>query len=710
MEYSLKTLNEKTNLKTIKISEIIDKLNLIGFEVDEIFHESFVTNRFVDNLRFLICIPSDRQELLNEKAFLNELSTIFLIELNHIWEKTKKNYSYLLKEKYSEYYNYEMIAIESDLSYALTFQIEVEITKNYFSPLWIQNKLTNAGLKVNNTIDDLILLSTLEWGQKFNILASNSSTLNSKSLFLKQLENPEEFKSRDGSKYKLGLQDIVLQDSENQVQAVLGIFNTVNEINIKDNLLKNSENKKIVLQSIFYDIYQNDLLLNSLETEISLRYLRTTCLDTFKYSFQRLLTLLEVTLAAKIIPTVYVTHPNQVVLQTKKMLRLSKILIKDVLGIKLIDATIFKEAGLKIVCQTPKDFYFSIPNNRNDLVREIDLIEEYSRFVGYKNFIPLEPEITKQYARDKDGNIKFIKQYFISYGFQEVINNPLNAYKKELKFKNYSYDFNSILIANPLNAELSTMRFSLLKRLVDVFEYNVRLRTPTSFFEIGRVFEKIDHNFKEVEKLGLIFQLEKSKKSTEPNMEWFMVKGFLENFCLHFGYKNIVFERVELAVSDLSDSIYHPRKTIAIKTRKNQTLGVFGEINPNIESLKKLKYSTYIFEGNLENFKDSRMKSPIPVFKEYSKYPSIVKDISILIDKNISFYKLKAKMQRSSDVLKSFVFFDMYYDEKCLNLINIGIRLEFQSGSKTFTTEFIEAEVNTIKNHLHYWFPIMKFY
>ena len=72
MEYSLYTLNKVANLESLTISEIIDRLNLIGFEVDEVFNEKLNTNKFIDNTRLLIKIPPNREDLLCEVNFLKE--------------------------------------------------------------------------------------------------------------------------------------------------------------------------------------------------------------------------------------------------------------------------------------------------------------------------------------------------------------------------------------------------------------------------------------------------------------------------------------------------------------------------------------------------------------------------------------------------------------------------------------------------------------
>jgi phenylalanyl-tRNA synthetase beta subunit len=88
------------------------------------------------------------------------------------------------------------------------------------------------------------------------------------------------------------------------------------------------------------------------------------------------------------------------------------------------------------------------------------------------------------------------------------------------------------------------------------------------------------------------------------------------------------------------------------------------------------------------------------MYKEYSKYPSIFKDLSFKINKTINFYLLKQRFLELSLKLKRVEFFDLYFDEKISQEINIGIRLEFQSNLQTFTNEEIEQEINYIKEKM----------
>ena len=156
MEYSLHTLNESSNLKTLTSQNLIDTLNLIGFEIDEVFEEQLLTNKNIANLRLLIKIPANREDLLSEKTFLNELSRLFNFSLQKKWEKSKIKYNAVLNTEYKNYKNFQQININSNLNDIVCFKIKIKKNKNFSTPLWIEKKLLNSGIQPKKSIDDLL--------------------------------------------------------------------------------------------------------------------------------------------------------------------------------------------------------------------------------------------------------------------------------------------------------------------------------------------------------------------------------------------------------------------------------------------------------------------------------------------------------------------------------------------------------------------------
>ena len=102
MEYSLYTLNKKAKLNNLTSTELINTLNLIGFEVDGISTDSLKTNKFIEDKKLLIKIPANREDLLNETLLLEDFSLLFLFQIYKIWEQLKFDYEFLIREKYEK--------------------------------------------------------------------------------------------------------------------------------------------------------------------------------------------------------------------------------------------------------------------------------------------------------------------------------------------------------------------------------------------------------------------------------------------------------------------------------------------------------------------------------------------------------------------------------------------------------------------------------
>jgi phenylalanyl-tRNA synthetase beta chain len=671
MEYSLYYLNKHANLKNLKVNEIIDKLNLIGFEVDDIFEEQVITNHLLNDTRLLIEIPSNRQDLLNEKLFLQELSTIFSLETYDLWRNLRTNYDPLIN-KYSLKYTEQAITnINSSLNDILIYKFKLENCFIKSTPLWIQQKLQNRGLEVTNNINDFLNLIVLEYGSTITTEIVNNDN---HEIFVTRLEKVEQFEN-----ISLPPGTIILRDNQDNILSVLGYINFDSE--------KNSKDGTVYLETIFYDIYENPVKLKTINTKLSFKHLRSTFIENFKSSLKRLLTLLELYNENLVLQKIYTNSSYDKNIQLNKTIRLSKDLISQVLNTKKFDFDVFKKAGLRIIGETKENFYIQVANFRKDLVREIDLIEEYSRFIGYKNFQEIAPKKQLKYNLRKLENYKFIKEFFINYGFNEVFTNSLLS----LNEKTSSFSIN---LKNPLNKEINALRTSMFPRLFEVMDLNLKSGfNNCSFFEIGRVFKISGDKIIEQDKLSGIFQF-KILNDKQENLNWFKVKGFLEIFLNVFGYDDF-----EVSTIEQKTTYFHPTRSIHFKIN-NKVLGSFGEINPMIEDFRIIKTPIYLFEFNLAYFKNWRMRRSIKTYTEYSKYPSITRDLSITFDKKISFSKVKELIQKTTKYLKSVNFFDIYFDQSNLEKVNLGIRLEFQNQTRTLTATEIDEEIKILEREL----------
>jgi phenylalanyl-tRNA synthetase beta chain len=675
MEYSLSTLNNKSNFSTLSLSETINKLNLVGFEVDEVSFEN--SSSYSQDIKFLLKNPANRDDLLIENLFLSELGIIFLLDIYEIWTLFKKKYSFILKQKYLNFQNYEVQQIETSHSEIIKYVIKIENFSNLSSPQWIQKKLIKRGIKVTNTFEDVLELISLEWGYKFKYYLAQNDDINE----LFKVESVNNFVKWQTTENLIPSGAIVLKDQFDEIKTVLGL-----EIPFKE-----CSNSAIYIESTFYDIHENKLALTANNTKLSFRNLRKNYLSNFKFAIQRLLSLIELLKIGSISKKIHILNNKTEKLKEFRFLKLEKQLLIDVLNLEKVNSHFFNENGLKIVSETPNDLYIQIPIFRTDLTRPIDLVEEYSRFIGYANFPEILPSKEIKYASNVQKNIEYIKTFFINHNFNEVYTNPLTE---------NTLEEDRLKLFNPLNGELSYLRKDIITSLLSILKTNLNSNISiNNLFEVGRVFKLKNGKIIEQEKLTGLFQ---DSLTIDNKLEWFIKKGFLENFVAQFGYKTLDIQKWSKPIS-----AFHPSKSIIIK-HNNKVLGFFGEINPKLKDFKQQKSKIYIFEFNLIHFKSWKLKSQIPVYKEYSKYPIVQKDISVLVSKNINFYILKQSIEENVTDLKTVNFFDIYVDEKMINSnIKLGIRLEFQSDKGTLTNENIEEKILLLRKLLSKMFSVI---
>jgi phenylalanyl-tRNA synthetase beta subunit len=145
MEYSLHYLNKLANLQNITLTEIVERLNLIGFEVDDIYIEELEKNFFSKNIRFLLKIPANREDLLIEELFLKELVRLFTLENISKWKLLKPDYFFLLKKHYFSTKSYKSFEIKSSIKDILIYNIQLKINQKFVPPKWLQQKLIKNG-------------------------------------------------------------------------------------------------------------------------------------------------------------------------------------------------------------------------------------------------------------------------------------------------------------------------------------------------------------------------------------------------------------------------------------------------------------------------------------------------------------------------------------------------------------------------------------
>ena len=582
------------------------------------------------------------------------------------------------------------------------------------SPYWIKKRLEITGFKPINNIIDTINYLMLETGQIFfaydlKVLEDLMATTNL--LFITKIaEQNSSLKISESKVIELN-SNILTLTLNNKIISIPGFIQNYNTI-------VNKATSHILLQYGLYDqklIKRSSKILN-LRTDYSIKSEKQTDLNLLEQSYLRLIHLFW-TQKIKFEHIINTKNTlkyrandfllfDRYIKQSEKKIKIVYKNIKNLTGPynhsnSLNDFQIIRNLKLlnfKINLQTDQNCYVSVPLARKvDIEREIDLIEEIVRVIGFNKFKPVRMDNNQFGYLTKFEKLKRrLRDYFLNLGFNESIHSILikNDSRNEIKLK------------NPLFNESSVLRLSLLNGLVDKVESNQKNIGETfEAFELGRIYNLLpDGKKKEIEVLSGIFGgkiFHSSWNDEHSSINWFEAKGIVET----------LMEKLNLSLPTSWEREnnhgvkFHPNLTSNLLIG-NQKLGVFGQIHPILALKKNIQKKVYLFEINMEVLNRFSESKNLINYIPYSSYPVSYIDLSFIVNRSIFSSEIKTIIYRlSQPLLKSISLFD-YYSEPPIKegYCSLSFNLKFQSQTRTLSNEEILKITNPIILYLekHY--------
>ena len=335
-----------------------------------------------------------------------------------------------------------------------------------------------------------------------------------------------------------------------------------------------------------------------------------------------------------------------------------------------------------------------IPHSRTeDIKREIDLIEEIGRLYGFNNFLTILPKLRTIGNKDESYKLRQkITTCLLSLGFNEIINYSLVKDKTVLN--------NQIKLINPLISDYSNLRTSLLPDLLQVLQQNLKQGNKTmDTFEYGHVFLQDNISiFKEKEYIAGLFGGFKARSTwlePEKATTWFEAKDDLEQL---FQQLNIN-PNWEISIDIRYAKICHPYRTAELFISNRKKLGVFGQIHPILANQLKLPFDIYLFECDLDVIKTQIKTNNLTILKDYSLYPKIIKNVSFIVEKDISFQQLRSLIySNGTQFLSEINLLDEYNNLSISeDTKSLCLQLVFQSKETTLQNKKIEQIVKNIQ-------------
>ena len=547
------------------------------------------------------------------------------------------------------------------------------------SPAFIKNRLIASGIRPINNVVDISNYVMLETGQPLHFYDANKL---GEKLIVRMANENEKLTTLDGQERKLSTEDIVIATDKEAVglAGVMGGLTTEIENDTKDIIIESA---------IFNPVKIRMTSKNILRSEASTRFEKGLDSNRTYMAIERSCNLLEKYADAKVVTGIvkYDTTDKE-----DKKIDITLGNITNLLGIKIsledvLD--VYRKLGFK--AEVNKDVItVFVPRRRIDIDIKEDLIEEVGRIYGVDNIegrLPVFPSKPGSY----DKTTRAIRNKMVSMGLNETLSYILVNDKEATMYTTDSFE--EIRLLDPMTEERNTLRYSMIPSLVKIYEYNkARTIKDVSIFEIGKGFGKVGEEYKEETRLCALmtgeYELGIGKNS---NVDFYVIKGVAEELLDYLGYGN----RYSFVVKENLPKEFHPYQTAYISVN-NDIVGIIGKLHPQIS-----KEAVFVMEINLDKLlakKVGKMK-----FKEISKFPSIKKDLAIIVDNEKTSEEVAVVIKKAaSSVLTNVELFDVYNGANLgINKKSLAYSLTFEDSKKTLTDEEINIEMEKIIESLN---------
>jgi phenylalanyl-tRNA synthetase, beta subunit, non-spirochete bacterial len=557
------------------------------------------------------------------------------------------------------------------------------------SPLWMQRRLWNQGIRPVNSVIDAANYVMIEYGQP--IQAYDLDKLAEKKLVIKKAQDGDKLKLTDEDKV-LNHNDLIIASGED-ILGVAGIVNgTVAQVD------ENSKN--ILLEAGVFDgaSVRKTAQRHDLRDDASNRFEKGVDNGIVSEALVRATQLVDEISGAKEIskeivgnyteakPTVIegsVSHINHLMgleLSTDEMVG-----ILDRLGFSV------KVDGDKITV--------TIPTRRWDMAIEADLVEEVNRIYGYENLpntLPAGMETRGGYSQKREFSNK-LRDVLLGEGMDEVINFSLLSKKEVDDFNTLNTEYTKLL--HPMTEDHEYLRNSLIPGLVRNIAYNqARNNNDLSIFEQARIFARPKGQTRpnEIEYLSGAISgnvISDSWNTKSQKIDFYYLKGIVDEV-LSFTNADAKFEYE--ATADYANM--HPGQTAKILAN-GQVVGLIGKLHPKYQKDHNVD-ETFVFELNIDALFELNEKS----IKSQSapKYPSVSRDLAILVKSDVENAQIISDIyENGGKYLNNVTIFDVYEGKNIkTNYKSLAYHLEFLNPNDTLTDEEVEKAFSLVKDSL----------
>jgi len=543
------------------------------------------------------------------------------------------------------------------------------------SPEWLKDKLNAIGIRPVNNVVDVSNFVLHELGQPLH--AFDADAISGKKVLVKKLPEGKAFRTLDDIERKLSADDLMICNAD-EPMCIAGVFGGISS-GVK------LSTTKIFLESAWFNpvSVRKTSKRHGLKTDASFRFERGTDPDMTVIALKYAAILIQELAGGQISSEISDIYPSpvkpfQVDISFKNVSRL----IGKTISTDEIRATL-TGLGIKISSEDSDGMKLEVPAYKVDVTREVDIIEEILRIHGYDNVeIPsqIRASLNTTIKPDKEVLQNQIADLLSANGFFEILSNSLTklSYSAEPE--------RAVRILNPLSTDLNVMRQNLLFSGLEAIAYNQNRRNADlKFYEFGKVYNLDQEAYKENQRLAVFLTGSKNTESWNSksiNAGFYNLKAAVD----------LIINRLNVKGLSISGTV-NPELSYGISYRKGEKILVeFGIVSR--KSLKKLDINSDVFYADFDwDLIVRSVRNNKISYTEVSKFPSVRRDLSMLLNKDISFEQLKQiALKTERGLLKEVNVFDVYVGDKLPEgKKSYALSFLLQDEEKTLTDKQIEA-------------------
>lgn len=563
------------------------------------------------------------------------------------------------------------------------------------SPDWLKTKLNSIGVRPINNIVDITNYVLHETGQPLH--AFDADKIKGNKVIVRKTAHGTPFITLDDIERKLDANDLMICHEEDGM-CIAGVFGGAGS-GVTDNTVN------IFLESAYFDSkhIRKTSKRHGLQTDASFRFERGVDPNITVYALKRAAILIKEIAGGTVSSEIKDVYPNHidpwfVDVDLKRVDRLiGKAIDRDTIK------AILSDLEIKLAEENGDRLKLLVPTFKVDVTREVDIVEEILRIFGYNNIDisgKLNSSISSRPVPDLEKVQNSIADYLVGQGMLEIMNNSLTKAEYVEANSDFKTDGNVNLL-NPLSKDLNVLRQTLLFGGLETVSYNLNRKSHNlNLFEFGKVyslnnkFEKANgvKNYFE-EKHLMLFATGKatgnSWNRSGANVDFYYVSGLVDSIFTKLGLDK---GRLSVKESESNSCTYFLQYFF-----NDILLAVISLISSKLRKQFDIGQDVFCADINwtklIEHSKFTDIK-----YRQVPKFPSVKRDLSLVLDNNVKFGDLKdAAMKTERKLLKDVDLFDIYEGSNIPEgKKSYALSFVLQDEGKTLTDKVIDKTMNKI--------------